>query len=65
MLRANGRRVRSVECRLEDVVGAEPLYRLVTTILDPAAALAVELAALYHERWEIETALDELNGLSP
>ena len=40
--------------------GAEPLYRLLTTLLDPAAAPAVELAALYHERWEIETALDEL-----
>jgi len=26
----------------------------------PAAAPANELAALYHERWEIETALDEL-----
>ena len=31
-----------------------------TTILDAAAAPAVELAALYHERWEIECALDEL-----
>lgn len=39
---------------------AEPLYRLVTTLLDPVAAPAEELAALYHERWEIETALDEL-----
>jgi hypothetical protein len=29
-------------------------YRLVTTILDPAAAPAHELAALYTERWEIE-----------
>jgi len=33
---------------------------LITTILDPAQAPAQELAALYHERWEIETALDEL-----
>ena len=31
-----------------------------TTILDPTAAPAADLAALYHERWEIETALDEL-----
>jgi IS4 transposase len=31
----------------------------VTTILDPAAAPAAELAALYHERWEIEGALAE------
>ena len=36
------------------------MYRLVTTILDHNAAPAEELAALYHERWEIETALDEL-----
>ncbi|MBM3729101.1 MAG: IS4 family transposase, partial [Acidobacteria bacterium] len=36
------------------------LYRLITTILDHAKATAVELAALYHERWEIETSLDEL-----
>jgi hypothetical protein len=57
---ANGVRVRVVEYRLEGIAGAEPLYRLVTTILDPAAAPAAELAALYHERWEIETALDEL-----
>ncbi len=31
-----------------------------TTLLDPTEAPATELAALYHERWEIETALDEL-----
>jgi hypothetical protein len=58
--KACGIRVRVVEYRLEGIVGVEPLYRLVTTILDPAAAPAAELAALYHERWEIETALDEL-----
>jgi Insertion element 4 transposase N-terminal/Transposase DDE domain len=58
--RANGVQVRVVEYRLEGVVGAEPLYRLLTTVLDPAAAPAAGLAALYHERWEIETALDEL-----
>ena len=56
----NGVVVRVIEYRLEGVVGAEPLYRLLTTILDPEDAPAKELAALYHERWEIETALDEL-----
>jgi hypothetical protein len=35
-------------------------YRLVATICDPAMAPAHELAALYTERWEIETALGEL-----
>jgi hypothetical protein len=57
---ANGVRVRVVEYRLAGVAGAEPLYRLVTTLLDPAEAPAAELAALSHERWEIEGALDEL-----
>ncbi|HEX2185862.1 MAG TPA: IS4 family transposase [Chloroflexota bacterium] len=56
----NGTRVRVVEYRLEGVAGAEPLYRLLTTILDPARAPATELAALYHERWEVEGALAEL-----
>jgi Insertion element 4 transposase N-terminal/Transposase DDE domain len=34
--------------------------RLLTTILDPTQAPAAELAALYHQRWEFETTLDEL-----
>lgn len=38
----------------------ETTYRIVTTILDPKAAPAKELAALYTERWEIEAAFDEL-----
>jgi transposase IS4-like protein/DDE family transposase len=58
--RTKGVRVRAIEYRLEGVADAEPLYRLVTTILDPARAPAAELAALYHERWEIEGALAEL-----
>jgi hypothetical protein len=52
--------VRAIDYCLQDVPGAEPVYRLITTILDPERAPAKELAALYHERWEIETALDEL-----
>lgn len=56
----NGIVVRVVDYRLDNVPGAEPVYRLMTTILDPKQAPAKELAALYHERWEIETALDEL-----
>ena len=52
--------VRVIDYRLKDVKEAEPIYRLITTILDPAQAPAKELAALYHQRWEIETALDEL-----
>jgi hypothetical protein len=56
----NGVVVRVIDYQLEGVAGAEPIYRLVTTILDPEKAPAPELAALYNERWEIETALDEL-----
>jgi hypothetical protein len=56
----NGVVVRVIDYRLEGVTEAEPIYRLLTTLLDPTQAPAAELAALYHERWEIETALDEL-----
>jgi hypothetical protein len=58
--KTNGVQIRVIDYRLEGVADAEPIYRLVTTILDPTMASAEELAALYHERWEIETALDEL-----
>jgi hypothetical protein len=61
--RRNGRNgivVRVIDYRLKDVEGSEPLYRLITTILDHEQAPAKELAALYHERWEIETTLEEL-----
>jgi len=56
----NGMVVRVIDYRLKNVADAEPIYRLITTILDHAQAPAKELAALYHERWEIETTLDEL-----
>ena len=56
----SGITVRVIEYRLDGVADAEPIYRLVTSILDPQQAPAEELAALYHERWEIETAFDEL-----
>jgi hypothetical protein len=58
--RRNGIVVRAIDYRLKQVEGSEPLYRLITTLLDPKQAPAKEMAALYHERWEIETALDEL-----
>jgi hypothetical protein len=52
--------VQVIEYRREGLAEAEPLYRLVTTLLDPGQAPGEELAALYQERREIETALDEL-----
>jgi Transposase DDE domain/Insertion element 4 transposase N-terminal len=59
-LKIGGIRVRVINYCLDGVEGAEPIYRLVTTILDAEAAPAAELAALYQERWEIETAFGEL-----
>jgi hypothetical protein len=58
--KTNGVVVRVIDYRLDGVPDAEPLYRLVTTMLDHEKAPATELAALYHERWEIETVFDEL-----
>ncbi len=51
--------VRVVAYTLPGMVDAAVVYRLVTNILDAARAPAVDLARLYHERWEIETAFDE------
>lgn len=58
----NGVTVRVIEYTIDDPgrPQTEAVYRLITTILDPEAAPANELAVLYCERWEIETALDEL-----
>jgi len=55
-------RVRVIEYALSDPGRRTSVdrYRLVTTILDADLAPAHELAALYTERWEIETALAEL-----
>lgn len=49
--------VRLVDYRID---GFRETYRLVTNILDPKQAPAMELAQLYSERWTIETAFDEL-----
>ena len=53
-------RVRVVSYTIED--GREPSgrYRLITTMLDHEQAPAAELAAAYSQRWEIESAFDEL-----
>lgn len=58
--RSRGVAVRVVNYTLDGAEEAEDIYRLVTTLLDPEAAPAQELAALTHERWEIETAPGEL-----
>lgn len=57
-----GEPARVIEYRLKDPVLSEEdqRFRLITTMLDPDAAPAKELAALYPQRWELESALDEL-----
>ena len=52
--------VRVIEYSLPDTAGAQTRYRLLSTLLDPVQAPALELAALYHERWEVEGVFDEL-----
>ena len=53
--------VRVVEYRLEDEHGeVSETFTLITSLLDPVAAPARELAELYKARWEIETALASL-----
>ncbi len=57
------RQVRVVEYEMDDPgrpQAQETSYRLATTILDPEAAPADELAGRYAERWEFETMLDEV-----
>ena len=43
-----------------DDAGEPETVRLITSILDHELAPAAELAALYHQRWEIELAFDEI-----
>ena len=58
--RRAGQIVRVIDYTLQDsATPTQDSYRLVTNILDPAEAPALELAALYHERWEIEGVFDE------
>jgi hypothetical protein len=53
--------VRVIEYRLDDEHGnVTETFTLITTLLDPGAAPARELADPYRARWEIETALGSL-----
>ena len=57
--------VRVVEYSLDDPgrpQAEDTRYRLITTLRAPEDAPAAELAALYAERWEFESALDELKS---
>ena len=57
---AEPHRVRVIDYSIDDGRTNDTTYRLFTTILDPDDATAVDLAAAYAQRWEIETAFDEL-----
>jgi hypothetical protein len=58
--RARAITVRVIDYKLPKLPDAEPHYRLLTTLLDANAAPAMELAELYHRRWEMEAIYDEL-----
>ena len=53
--------VRVIEYALDTPAGpGREKYRLITSLTDERAFPAERLATTYHERWEIETALDEV-----
>lgn len=52
--------VRVVEYTINDGRAEAGPFRLITTILNPADVCALDLAHAYAQRWEIETAFDEL-----
>ena len=52
--------VRVIDYALPNAADTQPRYRLLTTLLDEKTAPALELAALYHQRWEVESVFDEL-----
>lgn len=55
--------VRIIEYKLTDPALADTneIHRLVTTLLDSDRYLAVDLVCAFHERWEIEIAIDEMD----
>lgn len=59
-------RERSIQVRVIEfdvmVRGHQEHYRLITTLLDPRQATAMELAVLYAKRWKIETIFDEIKN---
>ncbi|MFF0659605.1 IS4 family transposase [Micromonospora tulbaghiae] len=60
-----GQHVRVIEARISITTTAGSHtgdYRLITTLLDPRRYPAADLVALYHQRWEIETAYLELKS---
>jgi hypothetical protein len=58
--RGQGVTVRVIDYRIDDGRDNDTEYRLMTTMLDPGEVSATELAVAYAQRWEIESAFDEL-----
>jgi len=63
--RPTGQRVpiRVIEYTFDDPArpGYQTVHRLLTTLLDPVRYPALDLICLYHERWEIELVIDEID----
>jgi Insertion element 4 transposase N-terminal/Transposase DDE domain len=58
--RKRGLKVRVIEYTLANsATPVQDRYRLITNILDHEVAPMLELASLYHERWEVESVFDE------
>jgi len=55
--------VRVIEYTISDPQrpGYGVIHRLVTSLLNPEQAPALDLVCAYHERWEIEIAIDEID----
>ncbi len=61
--RGRPRLLRVIEYTIDDPArpGHGELHRLVTTVLNPRTCGALDLILCYHQRWEIETAIDEID----
>jgi len=55
--------VRVIEYTITDphLPGYDEIHRLVTTLLDPERYPATDLICTYHQRWEIEITIDEID----
>jgi len=52
--------VRVIEYEITDRGGSGEVFCLITSVMKPAQASAMELAAAYHQRWEFELSLAEI-----
>jgi IS4 transposase len=51
-----------IDYQIDDGRPNDETYRFFTTIVDPDDDSAADLAAAYAQRWEIESAFDELKA---